>query len=265
MKNPINKISTKILFAAALFGVLSATSALADDAKPTANASVATYSQYVWRGWELSRDSIVIQPSMTIAYNGVAVNLWGNLDTNTYSSDPALKTNDFNETDLTISYDGAAGKILYGMGYIYYAISPEDSQEFYAKVGVDILLKPTVTVYREIANNASWYIQAAIAHSLPIAGKATLDLGGKVGYYISATDTFTEANSDKKYSGLHDGVLSAALTIPVGQYLTIAPQLYYSFPLSSKAKDKLNATNLYYFGEEKSSFVFGGISTAFAF
>jgi hypothetical protein len=201
---------------------------------------------------------------MTVAYNGLAVNLWGNLDTNYYNADPTLETNDFNETDLTISYDGAAGKVLYGMGYIYYAMTT-DTQEIYAKVGIDTLLKPTLTVYRDIDHFAGWYIQAAITHSLPIAGRTTLDLGARAGYYISATDSFTEANSTEKYSALHDGVLSAALTIPVGQYLTVSPQINWSFALSSKAKDKLKADNLAAFGEDKNSFICGGIVTTFAF
>jgi len=264
MKTRVAARTTNIVGAVIFFCSLTAAPALAEEAKPTANASVGVFSQYIWRGWELSRDSIVIQPSMTVAYNGLAVNLWGNLDTNYYNPDPALETNDFNETDLTISYDGSAGKLLYGVGYIYYATTA-DTQEVYAKVGIDTLLKPTLTVYRDIDHIAGWYIQAGVSHSLPITGKTTLDLGARAGYYISATDSFTEANSSEKYSAFHDGVLSAALTIPVGQYLTVSPQLSWSFPLSSKAKDRLEADNLALLGEEKSSFFFGGIATTFAF
>ena len=56
---------------------------------PSADASVAFLSKYVWRGFELSDDSIVIQPSMTVAYKGFGMNLWGNLDTDYF----ATKTN----------------------------------------------------------------------------------------------------------------------------------------------------------------------------
>ena len=64
----------------------------------SADASVAFLSKYVWRGWELSDDSIVIQPSMSVAYKGFGMNLWGNLDTDLYGT-----TNKWNETDLTLS------------------------------------------------------------------------------------------------------------------------------------------------------------------
>ncbi len=72
-----------------VFGVLvgtivacgSISAAIAEEEKPTADLSVALLSQYVWRGYQLSRDSLVIQPSMTVGYKGFGVNLWGNLDT----------------------------------------------------------------------------------------------------------------------------------------------------------------------------------------
>ncbi len=53
---------------------------MAED-KPTAEVSVLASSKYVWRGFELSDDSIVLQPSATVAYKGFSANLWGNLDT----------------------------------------------------------------------------------------------------------------------------------------------------------------------------------------
>ena len=47
----------------------------------TADLNVSLYSQYIWRGYELSRDSVVIFPTMTVGYKGFAVNLWADLDT----------------------------------------------------------------------------------------------------------------------------------------------------------------------------------------
>ena len=43
---------------------------LAEEEKPTGDITAAVLSQYVWRGYELSRNSVVIQPSMTIGYKG---------------------------------------------------------------------------------------------------------------------------------------------------------------------------------------------------
>jgi hypothetical protein len=49
--------------------------------KPTGSLAVSALSKYVWRGYENTKDSIVVQPSMTVGYKGFSANVWGNLDT----------------------------------------------------------------------------------------------------------------------------------------------------------------------------------------
>ena len=44
-----------------------------EEDKPTANLAVAALSKYVWRGFEMTKDSIVLEPSMTVAYKGFSV------------------------------------------------------------------------------------------------------------------------------------------------------------------------------------------------
>ena len=96
------KRNTKIILPLALLLTASvAGTAIAED-KPEADLTVGLYSQYIWRGYELSKDSIVIQPSMTVSYKGFGFNLWGNLDTEEY----ATNDNNFTETDMTLSYMG---------------------------------------------------------------------------------------------------------------------------------------------------------------
>ena len=92
--------------------------AMAEEEAPSADASVAFLSKYVWRGFELSDDSLVIQPSLTASYKGFSANFWGNLDTDNYTTG----THNWNETDFTLSYDGAYEKMGYGVGWIYYAL-----------------------------------------------------------------------------------------------------------------------------------------------
>jgi hypothetical protein len=231
--------------------------ALAEEAKPTADLNVAFLSQYVWRGFAFSRDSLVIQPSMTVAYKGVGVNLWGNLDTKQYSVDPeADKTSNYNETDLTLSYDGSAGIFGYGAGYILYSVEGlKDSQEFYAKASVNTLLTPTLTVYKETTGLQGWYAKLGVGHTLELTKDVKLALGASAGYLDDEND----------YNALHDGVVSATLSVPVATYITVSPQLYYSFPLSSKAKDFLKNYNSGAIDKNKADFVYGGIAVDFAF
>ena len=84
-----------------------------EEEKPAADLTVSVLSQYIWRGFALSDDGVVIQPSMTIGYKGFAFNLWGNLDT-----DPAGDLDNWNETDMTLSYDWVAGPMGFSAGYI---------------------------------------------------------------------------------------------------------------------------------------------------
>ena len=214
---------------------------------PSADASVSLYSKYVWRGFELSEDSIVIQPSLSVSYMGFGANLWANLDTDLVGSD----TNKWNETDLTLSYDGAHEKLGYGFGWIYYALdSANDTQEIYATLSYDVLLAPSLTLYYDIDDfSGDWYANFSIGHSFAVTESASLDLGLAVGY--SDNDTYNE---------FHDGLISASMSFPVGKYVSITPELYYSFALSDEAETAIESGP-----SADDSFVYGGVSVSFSF
>jgi hypothetical protein len=238
----------------------------AEEAKPSASADVGVFSQYIWRGYELSKDSVVIQPSITVGYKDVSLNLWGNLDTDVYS-DPNGQSQ-FNETDMTLSYGKTFGMVNVGVGYIYYGLDGvDDSQEVYLSLGLDTLLSPTLTVYREIAHLPSWYISLGISHSIELGKKITLDLAGSVGYYYSDDDDFVEVDDNlnpttKKYQSFHNGLVSVGLTIPVATYFTISPMIAYSFPLSNEADNLIKSMS--YNGND-SDFIYGGVTASIAF
>lgn len=224
-----------ILFAAGAPAVMAAET-------PSADASVAFYSKYVWRGYELSDDSLVIQPSLSVSYKGFGANLWANLDTD----DANAETNLWNETDFTLSYDGAYEKLGYGVGWIYYSVLGSDTQEFYTTVSYDTLLAPSLTLYYDTDGFAGdWYANLSIGHSFVIAEKYSLGLGLAVGYY----------DQEGGYSELHDGLLSASMSFPIGEYVTITPELYWSFALTDEAEDNI--------GDD--SYVYGGLSASLSF
>lgn len=249
------KLSTKTIILAGtltigLASLGSPESARAED-KPEADASVSILSQYIWRGFELSKDSLVIQPSLTVGYKGFAANLWGNLDTDQFGM--TSDTFNWNETDFTLSYDGSYEKLGYSIGYIYYDLDgADDTQEFYGGLSYDILLNPSLTVYRDVDNYKGWYVTLSVSHSFPVKEDIALDL--------SATAGFLDID-DTDYSELHNGLLSASVTFPVNEYISITPELDFSFALSSKADDYLKASN----PSGDSNFIYGGISASFAF
>jgi hypothetical protein len=227
--------------------------------KPTASVDMGLFSQYVWRGIALSKDSLVVQPSVTIGYKGVSLNVWGNLDTHNYISG----TNKYNETDLTLSYTKAVGMFNLTGGYIYYALDAiQDSQEVFGSVGLNTILKPTLTVYREIATSPAWYVNLGVSHSLEVVDKITFDMAASAAYYYSDNDAFHEAkNVHARHRELHNGLVSAGFTIPFGEYFSVKPMLAYSFPLSSKAEDYIETASV---GGD-SSFLYGGVTLSMAF
>jgi hypothetical protein len=234
-----------------------------DEDRPELSADVSFLSQYVWRGYALSKDSLVIQPSITAGFKGFALNLWGNLDTD----NEAYNGSKWNETDLTFSYGHSFGIVGLEAGFIYYALDGiDDSKEFYLSAGVDTLLTPTLTVYREVSKLQGWYASLGLSHSFELPYDMSLDLAGIFSYYQSDNDNMVEYRVDntpthERFSGLHDGMLAVSLAIPFWKYFTVTPGIACTFPLSSSASNEMTALSL----DEKSNHFLGGVNISMAF
>jgi len=228
----------------------------------TADFNVSLYSQYIWRGLELSRDSFVMFPTMTFGYKGFAVNLWADLDTR-FAGSPN-KDFKLQETDVTVSYSNSykPWKLNYTAGWILYDYQPtagnEDqsitdtkNQELFLSLGVDVLLKPTFTVYNEIETGQAWYFLLGLSHSFPVYKDWSLDLAGSVSYIIN--------HSTADISNFHDGNISAGLKIPLTNIFSIKPNLQYSFALSGAAAQRIRDNSEALFHHRKDNFVYGGI------
>ena len=265
----MKKWTHNLIFLVALLAVaLSSGNTRAQEEKPTASADVGVFSKYMWRGWELSDDSIVIQPSVTVGYRGFSLNLWGNLDTDQDDMDPTIPNDsNWNETDLTLSYERSFGPVNLGLSYIYYSLDgADDAEEFALSAGIDVLLSPTLTVYREVAAAQGWYLNFGVSHSFDLPHDMTLDLAGSIGYYNSVDDAFVEANdllvdTTNRYKALHDGSVSVGLTVPFAKYFSLSPVLAYSFPLSDDADNRLTADSF----SNDSDFLFGGFTISMSF
>lgn len=228
----------------------------------TADFNVSLYSQYIWRGLELSRDSFVIFPTMTIAYKGFAVNLWADLDTRFAGT--ANKEFKLQETDVTVSYSNSyePWKLNYTLGWILYDYQPTagepdgtikdtKNQEIFLSLGLDTLLTPTFTVYNEIEVGQAWYFSLALSHSFAVYRDWSLDVGGWVSYLID--------KSDADFSNFHDANIAAGLKIPINNYLSIKPNLQYSFALSGDAAQRIRDNSEALFHHRQDNFVYGGL------
>ncbi|MDY6987809.1 MAG: TorF family putative porin [Thermodesulfobacteriota bacterium] len=228
--------------------------ASAEEEAPSADLSVAVLSAYIWRGAEFSKDSIVIQPSMTVGYKGFSANVWGNLDTDPHES-LGVEMNTWNETDFTVAYGMDFGSLSTELGYIYYGLeAADDSQELYLSLGLDTLLSPTLTIYRDFAQYPGWYLLLGISHALELKDNIALELAGSVSYLSVDEDEFDDS--------FHDATISASLPVTVTEYVTVTPSIAYVFPASSDAEDRMESASVE--GDEK-DFFYGGVTASFAF
>jgi hypothetical protein len=222
---------------------VSAGTLYAEEEKVTGSASIGIFSQYIFRGYELSTGSVIVQPSVNVSYKGFSVGFWGNIDTDENSTQsfapdrPGQKS--FNESDLTLSYTYNIEKLSLTGGYIYYGTKyASETEELFLSATYDVITKPTLAIYRDITSFPGTYINLSLSHSVPVYKDISLDLGASAGYFNGSDDAFrTDGGTGKRYSALHDGMLKAGFTIPVVKNMSVQPVAQYWFPLSGKAKE----------------------------
>ncbi len=255
-----------------------------EEDKVTGELDLSVLSAYIWRGYEQTRDSAVIQPAATVSYKGFSVNVWGNLDTKPYAADNSNYSAKYTETDYTLSYSKKFGILQVTPGYIYYALgapygggtAPQDSQEIFLSLGLDTILSPTLTAYKEIDHYRQWYFLLGISHTFELSKRVGLKLAASASYLLS-TDETTYAKYDSnsqatndKYNNFHDGTVSVSLPVTVYKTFVVTPTASYVFPLCDDARNEMRA-----FGkrgvpagnesDRDSSYLYGGVTLSFTF
>jgi len=239
-----------------------------EEPKVTGSASAAFLSQYIFRGYELSSHSMVIQPAINLSYYGFSAGLWGNLDTKqtpTQNFFPGTTGNSsWNETDLTLSYTYVIDKLSLTGGYIWYGTQyTNQTQELFVAAAYDIISKPVLTIYQDIDNYSGTYFQLALSHSLPVYKDITFDMAASFSYmwgqggYWKTFQSSTGAYTGDKYSAFHAGMLQGGVTIPVTKTFSVQPVLQWWFPLSGDASKTINGVSYNPNGKLDDTVVFG--------
>lgn len=251
--------------------LFSVTPVFAEEDRPEADLSVSMVSQYIWRGQELSRDSLVFQPSATFSYKGFSANLWLNFDTDPFDKS---SVDNLNEVDHTISYGHEFGKFSAEIGYIYYSLPGfDDSQEVFVSGLFDTFLAPCITVYQEFAHYNHTYITLGVSHSIELPKSMSLDLGLQGSYLVSQDKgAYPDPDdSNDEFSNFHDGIASAAINIPMSSFFTaqaanyfsVTPEIYWVFPMSGDASKDMAQRSVNSSG--KNNFVYGGVTFSMSF
>jgi hypothetical protein len=291
MKNTMKKIITAVLLLL-IIAALPVTSRAAEEQKAvepkqeeekvTGEVAASVLSAYIWRGQELTRHSMVVQPSLTASYKGFTANVWGNLDTKPYAAGDEKYASNFTETDVTLSYAKKFGIVTVGAGYIYYGLAaaapggadPLDSQELFVSLGLDTILAPTLTVYKEIDHYHQWYALLGVSHTFALHEKVGLKLAATASY-LKSEDAATYAKYDSnavatsdKFNNFHDATVSISLPVAVTKTLTLTPILNYVFPLSDDAKYEMKGRGIKGSAlpaDRDAAFLYGGIALSYTF
>jgi hypothetical protein len=253
-----------------------------EEDKVTGEIALSAFSTYISRGQELSRNSIVIQPSIALCYKGFSVNYWGNLDTKAYSAGNDNYASQYTETDLSLSYTKKFGVLQVTPGYIYYAYSspnsiapaPLDSQELFVTLALDTILSPTFTIYREIDHYHQWYLLLNVSHTFQLSKIISFKLSAQASYLKSEdAEAFARYDSNAlptmdKYNNFHEGTISLCLPVAAYKTLTISPTVSYTFPLCDDARYEMKGRGLKgvaHPADRDSSFLYGGVTFSFTF
>ena len=232
------------IFIAAAFPVFAEE---ANGPEVSGSASVDFMSSYVWRGFQL-HEGEAIQPSVGVTYGEFGVNLW---------SDRNLDTGDAVETDLTLNYAFSKDKFSFDIGYIYFALDgAEDTQEIYVSVGYDVLLSPTLTIYYDFDKGDGAFITASVGHDLELSKDIALSLGAGISYNAESDYSIGD------YSDFHNADLSASLSIPVTESISISPMMAYTVDLSDDAESAIESLSA---DGDDSSFIYGGVNITLSF
>jgi hypothetical protein len=141
-------------------------------------------------------------------------------------------------------------------------------------LGLDTILSPTLTAYKEIDHYHQWYFLLGVSHNIEFNKIISLKLSASASYLLSTdANTYAKYNSNAlpttdKYNNFHDGTVSASLPIAVYKTLSVAPTISYVFPLCDDAKYEMQGRGLQGVAnpsDRNSSYLYGGVTFSFTF
>ncbi len=216
-------------------------------------AALDTNTAYVWRGLTFN-DGFVLQPSIDVAANGFAVNVWSNFDLDDY--DGAVESGEFSEVDLAGSYSHKIGPVNASVGIVEYLFpaGADSTGEIFAGLGMDVGAGFSVSskLYYDYDQVDDFYVTAGVGYSYTINEPTTLGLSGTISY---AGEDFAEIYAGGTDSGFFNYLLTASVKYMVTDALGVSANINYT---DSMDKDVLP-------DDAVDTTVFGGISLTYAF
>ncbi|MCE5270946.1 hypothetical protein LLH00_06635 [bacterium] len=190
----------------------------AEDITLSARSSI--LNRYVWRGIAGSGKP-VLQPSANLAWRGVSLDLWGNVDLNGEAG--------LNEVDLTLGWCGSKGAFNLEAGAIYYSFPNTGiaaTTEVYLGLSHSSALSPSLRFYRDIAEVEGEYLSLGLSPRLPWGGEDSGPVfGATLGYGSGSHNRYYYGAGRAAFTDLQ---LSLSLPLALGENYTLTPLLGYA-------------------------------------
>lgn len=186
--------------------------ARAAGAQATIGADLSLYSSYVWRGVSLTNKPVA-QPNvyLTIPTGNASLTVggWANIDIGRYddpnddlSQSGGVSGFDLAEFDPWAEVSLPVGKATLAAGVIGY-VFPNDfgateafnTWEVYGKVGLSVPLSPKLAVFYDVDKVNGAYLEATVAHSIPLGPTLSLNLGGLAGWSAGQAESDEDINN----------------------------------------------------------------------
>ncbi|CAK8725134.1 MAG: hypothetical protein D3917_06610 [Candidatus Electrothrix sp. AX5] len=160
----------------------------------------------------------------------------------------------FDGQDITLSYEGSAGRLGFSAGYIY---TTGDKNESAGSVllGLDNYSKNTLNSIEE----RPWYVTLDLSRSFQLSDNLAVGVGSKA--VLLANNTLNEEDSSNKAASL-------SLNLPVSYkgFLTITPEFQWSRSLLTEGdQGTRNDIENFFDPEDGQNAFYGGMSISFSY
>jgi hypothetical protein len=205
--------------------------------KLTADLKIEAASKYIWRGINLE-NACVLQPSLSLNYQGFTATIWGNMDLTNYngtwydfSSKPAGK---FTEWDASLQYTHQVGPVKATVGFVDYQFPYQGynrTEEVYASLGWSGCADVTLSGYLGVLDADGFYSTLGVSKAVSKLWGAPLVVSAQAGYGDKKHNSYYY-NYNK--NGFTDALFSISAEFNQGKGYTITPYLKYSTLLDDK-------------------------------
>ncbi len=159
----------------------------------------------------------------------------------------------FDGQDITLSYEGSAGRLGFSAGYIYTS-EDNDSNSGSVLLGLDSYNKNSLNNIHE----RPWYVTLDLSHSFQLSNNLAVGVGSKA---VLLTNNLNDENTANK-------AVSMSLNLPVSYkgFLTVTPEFQWSRSLLANGEQgTANDIENFFDPEDGQNAFYGGMSISFSY